>query len=106
MDVMVGVGWVMLAIGLFGLLTSTVFLGLVLVGAGRFRREARRQDASLAGGAEFLPCVSLFKPLHGAEPGLEENLRGFYEQDYMERVAAIEGAARRSTSGVSRVEVL
>ena len=38
----VGVGWGMLALGLFGLLTSTVFLGMVLAGAWRFRREARR----------------------------------------------------------------
>jgi ceramide glucosyltransferase len=72
----------MLALGLFGLLTSTVFLGIVLVGAWRFRREARRQDEALAAGPEFLPPVSLFKPLHGAEVGLEDHLRGFFEQDY------------------------
>ena len=38
-------GWGMLALGGFGLVTSSVFLGMVLVGAARFRREAKRQDA-------------------------------------------------------------
>ncbi len=31
--------------------------------------------------ADWLP-VTLLKPLHGTEPGLEENLRSFCEQDY------------------------
>jgi ceramide glucosyltransferase len=89
--------YAVLAAGLFGLLTSTVFLGMVLVGVRAFLREARRQDRALSGGAEFLPGVTLFKPLHGAEPGLEGNLRSFYEQDYF-----------RQTGGddPSRVEML
>jgi len=41
-------------------------------------RFARRVTPS---GAER-PPVSLLKPLHGAEPGLYENLRSFAEQDY------------------------
>jgi ceramide glucosyltransferase len=104
MHAMVWIGWGMLALGGFGLLTSTVFLGMVLVGAAGFRREARVQEAALRGRPEFLPAVSLFKPLHGAEAGLEANLRGFYEQDYLQHAAAQEDSTQMN--GVSRVEVL
>ena len=104
MHVMVAVEWGMLALGLFGLVTSSVFLGLVLVGAGAFRREARRQEAALQVGPEFLPAVTLFKPLHGAEVGLERNLRTFYEQDYLQHVAA--AGLETTVAGASRVEVL
>jgi len=97
---MVDIAWGMLALGLFGLLTSTVFLGMVLVGARRFWVEARRQEEALAAKPEFLPGVSVFKPLHGAEAGLEGNLRGFYEQDYLER------CGKRAGDGVSPVEIL
>ena len=30
----------------------------------------------------FLPAVSVLKPLHGNEPGLERNIESFFEQDY------------------------
>jgi len=81
----------LLALGLFGLLTSSIFLGLVGAGVVRLRREARAQEENLRRrrktGEDFLPAVTLMKPLHGAEPGLEENLRSFYEQDYFELAA-------------------
>ncbi|HMH13787.1 MAG TPA: glycosyltransferase [Edaphobacter sp.] len=101
MRVMVAVEWGMLVLGLFGLLTSSVFLGMVIVGARRFRREGGRENAALAADPEFLPGVSLFKPLHGDEPSLEAHLRTFFEQDYLRHAA---GAS--AGNGVSRVEVL
>ena len=101
---MSAVHWGLLVIGLFGLMTSSVFLGMVLVGAWRFRREAVREDARLGERPEFLPAISLFKPLHGDEVGLEANLRTFFEQDYLQHVAAAGGATVEN--GVSRVEVL
>jgi ceramide glucosyltransferase len=104
MQVMHGFAWGMLGLGLFGLLTSTVFLGLVLVGAWRFRREARRQERELEMGRAFLPAVSLLKPLHGAEAGLEGNLRGFFQQDYLRQAEAAGLSA--VVDGVSRMEVL
>ncbi|MDR3736564.1 MAG: glycosyltransferase, partial [Acidobacteriaceae bacterium] len=79
-------GEFLLAIGLFGLLTSTIFLGMVCTGVVRLRREAVQQGAELRRrterGEDFLPGVTLMKPLHGVEPGLAENLRSFYRQDY------------------------
>jgi ceramide glucosyltransferase len=101
---MSAIEWSLLIFGLFGLITSSVFLGMVLVGAQRFRREAVRQDVRLRERPEFLPPISLFKPLHGDEVGLEANLRTFFDQDYLEHVARAGGATVKD--GVSHVEVL
>jgi ceramide glucosyltransferase len=101
---MSAVHWGLLFVGLFGLLTSSVYLGMVLVGARRFRRGAMRENARLGEQPEFLPAISLFKPLHGDEFGLEENLRTFFEQDYLLHMAASGGATVEN--GVSRVELL
>ena len=98
------VHWGLLAIGLFGLLTSSIYLGMVLVGAWRFRRESVREDARLGERPEFLPAISLFKPLHGDEVGLEANLRTFFEQDYLQHVAT--AGAATVENGVSRVEMI
>ena len=77
----------MLGLGVFGLVTSTVFLGMLVRGVGKLRRDARRQEGVVDGnrdsGRDFLPAVSLMKPLHGPEPRLEPNLRSFFEQDYV-----------------------
>jgi ceramide glucosyltransferase len=74
---------VLAVIALVGTLSSTVFLGLALIGARRFRRiglEQRAFEATLS--AAQLPFVSLLKPLHGLESQLEENLESFFNQDY------------------------
>jgi len=66
-----------------GTLSSTIVLVLALIGARRFHRIAREQrqfEATLTDAQ--LPFVSLLKPLHGAEPQLEENLESFFAQDY------------------------
>ena len=66
----------LLALALLGTVSSTVFLALVLVAAVRNLRLARAQSRALAAVPDAaLPAVSVFKPLHGAEPRLEENLR-------------------------------
>jgi ceramide glucosyltransferase len=101
---MSAVHWGLLSVGLFGLLTSSVYLGMVLIGARRFRREAMRESARLEEQPEFLPAISLFKPLHGDESGLEANLRTFFEQDYLAHIAAAGGVPVEN--GVSRVELL
>ena len=71
-----------LGLALFGTLTSTVFLGMVVVAAARFQRLVR--SSRKRSEPSHLPAVSLLKPLHGAEPGLEEYLEGFFLLNYPE----------------------
>ncbi len=73
-------GWLALGAGLFGLLTSTVYLGLVAAGVVRFSAARRQQQSALRSLNQPLPPVTLFKPLHGTEHNLAENLRSFYLQ--------------------------
>ena len=66
----------LLALGIFGLITSTVYSIMVVAGVLHFRRQRVAADPS------FCPPVSLLKPLHGAEPNLAEHLEGFFKQEY------------------------
>ena len=68
---------ILLFLGLLGILTSTIYLVLVLVALLRFRLRSKNDPS-------FTPPVSLLKPLHGAEPGLREYLEGFFRLDYPE----------------------
>jgi ceramide glucosyltransferase len=64
-------------LGLFGLLTSTIFAILALVGLLRFLRQ-RLVPAAVS----FAPPVSLLKPLDGSEPNLEAHIESFFSQSY------------------------
>lgn len=70
----------LMSFGVLGLISSTIFNGLVFAGVYRFIQERRKsrkmQDKN------FSPPVSLLKPLHGAEPNLEAYITSFFEQDY------------------------
>jgi ceramide glucosyltransferase len=70
----------LLVLAVFGLLTSSVFSAMVAAGALRFLRERRRTE--VARPVVYSPPVSLFKPLHGADLGLRDNLATFFEQEY------------------------
>lgn len=73
----------LLALAAFGLVSSFVFLLLAIVAAIRFkRRSASRQKDALSFPKDQLPPVTIFKPVHGMEERLEENLESFFQQDY------------------------
>jgi ceramide glucosyltransferase len=74
---------VLLSLAILGLLSSTIFLGLVVVAAVRYHRvshAASKQTQSFPGAS--LPPVSVLKPVHGVEPQLSENLESFFRQNY------------------------
>ncbi len=64
-----------------GTVTSTIYCGLVVVAAARFGVRRRREQREPA---RYLPPLSVLKPLHGTEPGMERSLETFFEQDYPE----------------------
>jgi len=68
-------------VALIGTLSSTVFLGLAIVGVVRFRSDVQKQLRSLPDDAH-LPPVSVLKPVHGLEAQLKENIESFFCQDY------------------------
>ena len=74
--------YVLLGLAVFGLLTSAVFAGIVLWAVPGYLRERRRALARLATRPGFTPSLTLLKPLHGADPGLESYLETFFTQDY------------------------
>jgi ceramide glucosyltransferase len=76
--------YAILALAVFGLVTSTVFAGMVLWAVPGYLRERRQALAQLAARPGFTPPLSLIKPLHGMEPGLEGWLESFFLQDYPE----------------------
>ncbi len=68
-------------VALCGTVTSTIYCLMVIAAAVRFGVRKRREDRETPA---FLPPLSVLKPLHGTEPGLERNLESFFEQDYPE----------------------
>ncbi|MGA2167473.1 MAG: glycosyltransferase [Terracidiphilus sp.] len=76
--------YVLLGLGVFGLLTSTGFAGIVLAAVPGYLRERRLALGELAARPGFTPPLTLLKPLAGAEPGLEADLETFFLQDYPE----------------------
>jgi ceramide glucosyltransferase len=64
-----------------GTVTSTIYFLMVLAAAVCFGLRKRREDRAVM---TFLPPVSVLKPLHGTEPGMERSLESFFEQDYPE----------------------
>jgi ceramide glucosyltransferase len=70
----------LMSLGVLGLISSTIFNGLVFAGVYRFV-STRRKSREMAHSG-FHPPVSLLKPLHGAELNLAAHIASFFEQDY------------------------
>jgi ceramide glucosyltransferase len=68
-------------IAILGTVTSSIYCLMVLVAAIRFGLRRRREEHAAAT-STFLPPVSVLKPMHGTEDGMEQNLVTFFEQDY------------------------
>jgi ceramide glucosyltransferase len=66
-------------VAMVGSVTSSIYCGMVLAAAARFGLRKRREQSAPA---DFLPAVSMLKPLHGTEPGMERNIASFFEQEY------------------------
>lgn len=60
---------------------SIAYCAIAAYGAIRFLNR-NKQLAATGSGREFLPPVSMLKPVYGADRDLEANLRSFFLQDY------------------------
>ncbi len=75
---------VLVVIACFGLFASTIVAGMTLATLPRYLRERHLALDQLSRRPGFTPPLTLLKPLHGNEPGLERHLATFFEQVYPE----------------------
>ena len=80
------------------LVPAWVYLIGSAVAAFRFCRRALPQPSNH-------PAVSVLKPLHGAEPGLYDDLRSFAEQDYAEVQIVLGVGDPTDTAQIGRAHV-
>ena len=67
------------SVALVGSVTSSIYCLMVIAAATRFGLRKRRDERTPP---DFTPPVSILKPVHGTEPGMERNLETFFEQVY------------------------
>lgn len=90
---------VLFALSIIGLVSSAVYLFLVIVASRRFKKAAAAKSAS------ELPPITVLKPVHGQEPFLERNLESFFKQDYPD-FEIIFGARDEADPALEIVETL
>ena len=88
---------ILFGIALGGSITSTIYGGMVLVATVRFGLRRRREEAAAV---QTFPPLSVLKPLHGIEAGLEENLVRYFEQDYPAEFELLFCARHESDEGL------
>ena len=66
-------------LALIGSVTSSIYCGMVVAAASLFYIRKRADERTPP---DFLPPLSVLKPLHGTEPGMEANFLSFFEQSY------------------------
>jgi ceramide glucosyltransferase len=88
---------VLFYVALCGTVTSTIYCLMVLAAALRFGLRKRREDRAET---TFLPPLSVLKPLHGTEPGMERNLETFFTQDYPAPFELLFCARRETDEGL------
>lgn len=76
------IAYVILALAVFGTITSTIVFILAVLGAIKFRGYRDRDRKQYEKFATQLPPVSVLKPVHGNESRLKENIESFFRQEY------------------------
>ena len=74
---------VALVVACIGVLSSSIFLLVSLLGTAKFHSESEEQRQFAEKNSQ-LAAVSVLKPVHGAEPRLKQNVESFFRQDYPE----------------------
>lgn len=71
-----------LAVAIFGTITSTIVFILSVIGSFQFRSYISRDRKTFERFSANLPPVSVLKPVHGNESRLRENIESFFRQEY------------------------
>ncbi len=89
------VGWICAGIAFAGAAYAVIAALL----AGRFMRQG-------AGEPRQFPAVTVLKPLHGAEPGLSQNLETVFAQDYPGELQIVFGVHDKDDPAIAVVKAL